>query len=87
MKQVVVPSEHIKRVMSLAHESIVCGHLAQTYVEENVPGETQRLGQIFICSSVCIQRSVTSINRVLTIRTTLWENSSLSYAGSERNLD
>ena len=28
MKQVVVPSEHRKRVMSLAHESIVGGHLA-----------------------------------------------------------
>ena len=28
MKQVVVPSEHRKHVMSLAHESIVCGHLA-----------------------------------------------------------
>ena len=28
MKQVVVPSEHRKGVMSLAHESIVGGHLA-----------------------------------------------------------
>ena len=28
MKQVVVPSEHRNRVMSLAHESIVGGHLA-----------------------------------------------------------
>ena len=27
-----------------------------------MPGETQRLGQIFICSFVCIQRSSTSTN-------------------------
>ena len=34
------------------------------------------------CSSVCIQRSSTSINRVLTIETTVWENSLWTYAGS-----
>ena len=39
----------------------------KSMLKENLPKETQGLGQIFICSFVCIHRSSTGINRVLTI--------------------
>ena len=59
MKQVVVPSEHRKRVMSLAHEFIVGGHLAAKKTIYHIttsfhwPGITSDVTRLFRLCEIC----------------------------------
>ena len=75
MKQVVVPSEHRKRVMSLAHESIVGGHLAAKKTIDHIttsfhwPGITSDVTRLFRLCEIC-QKTVPEEKRT---KVPLWK--------------